>query len=90
MMLNDIYRHVRTNGTLAQTAQTKWGRDTWVLDDVRVGLEDEGYTIRVLTDELNASSTCGRAVTFARGDVETLRALHTKLGLGGFTSSLTA
>ena len=60
-----------------------WHRDSWC--DPETGAvavpEDDGYTVGVVTPEVEARQTDVRPVSFRRGDEAALRALAARLGV---------
>lgn len=58
-----------------------WTVDTWRQGDVEVRLEDEGYTQRVITPDLNVYVTWQGQdnVTFVKGGAAELQAVHQRV-----------
>lgn len=81
--LEAIFAYVRKNGTYVErdykTIGGMWTVDTWILNDIKVQLMDEGSTQAVIAEGLNAYSTCGRPVNYSRGTEVEIAAIYESL-----------
>lgn len=81
--LEAIFAYVRKNGKYVErdykTIGGMWIVDTWVLNDIKVQLMDEGSTQAVIADGLNAHSTCGRPVNYSQGTEVEITAVYESL-----------
>ena len=80
-LISLIARHIRENGVNTHTAKSSFGSDTYLLDDVKALLMDEGSTWVISSKDVKVYQTMTRTPVYQIGDEKALKSIAERFSL---------